>query len=632
MSLGRLLRQGWSIEQRHGGLCLCNDPEAVEIPISFRRNSLVVQASVHMVEASEPGAEVKPVVAERVRVKLNFPVEHVSGQWDFLNSGDPAILTTSMSFVDPSPKMGIQLWRLRTTIIKIGEQWELCEFQEPLKFCESLEELLPGVIMPVPVLTIMHRKETTLEQLGIEMLGEYKLEASKPPEVPEPPEVIDLPMEEREDETPPAVPAAPPGAMLPGPGRDHVEVEGIRLGPDSASSALKAACTSLGIGTSGSKAQLFKRLVGHMQRRHLEDSLALERAAKPPEHQPRAQSTPPTPSDEEVALHNLTHVPFKNWCPHCVACRSRGDSHQQGGESHASSGGFPCVAFDLFYAKISGSEYHFLDKLDGDDREVLTVLSVVDRSTGMVRGIPLPSKGHEGLVHAAKEVISFVSYLGYQTIQVRSDNEPAMESLVTMVVQARSKVGLRTIAKPSQPYEHATNGAAEQAIQTLRDLATTLLEQVKTKSGIELSTSDDLVGWAYTHAGHLHNCFSVTGGTTPHERAFGVKYQGKLAMFAECVYFALATPHVKKGKPRFVRGLFLGKVPANDLNICGTALGVYLSSTIRRLPPDQQWNKQVIKEFQGKPYKYGLSSLGGRLVPGVKARKPETAPDAPFQT
>ena len=67
---------------------------------------------------------------------------------------------------------------------------------------------------------------------------------------------------------------------------------------------------------------------------------------------------------------------------------------------------------------------HFLDKLDGDDREVLTVSS---------------QKGHEGLVHAAKEVISFVSYLGYQTIQVRSDNEPAMESRVMMVVQARSK-------------------------------------------------------------------------------------------------------------------------------------------------------------------------------------------------
>ena len=127
-------------------------------------------------------------------------------------------------------------------------------------------------------------------------------------------------------------------------------------------------------------------------------------------------------------------------------------------------------------------------------------------------------------------------------MEVRADNEPAMESLVTMVVQARNKIGLRTLSKPSQPYEHATNGAAEQAIQTLRDLGTTLLEQVRTKAGIDLKTSDDLIGWAYSHAGHLRNCFSVVGGSTPFERAFGVKYQGKLAMFGETVYFALSSP------------------------------------------------------------------------------------------
>ena len=220
---------------------MCNSPEAVEIPISFKRNSLVVQASVHMVEASDPVAsteptnsvEVQPIVAERVHVRLKCPFDHVDGQWGFLNSGDPAILTTSMTFIDPSPKMGIMLWRLRTTIIKIGDQWEMCEFQEPLEYCESLEELLPGVIMPVPVLTIMHRKETTLDRCGIEVLSEFKFEAPKPPEVPEPPEVIDIPMGEKEDDVPPPAPAAPPGVMLQGPGDTHVEIEGVRLGPES---------------------------------------------------------------------------------------------------------------------------------------------------------------------------------------------------------------------------------------------------------------------------------------------------------------------------------------------------------------------------------------------------------------
>ena len=631
MSLGRLLRQGWSVEQRHGNLCLCNVPEEVEIPISFKRNSLVVQASVHMVQTSDEA--VKPVVshpggANRVVVEVNFPFDHVDGQWGFLACGDPAFMTTGRTFIDPSPKMGIHLWKYRTTLIQIGEQWEMCDFQEPLEHCASLEEPLPGVIMPVSVLTIMHRAERTLEQCGIGVLSEFKFEDPKLPEVPEIPEVIDIPMEEREDPPPPQPPAAPPGVMLQGGGDDHVVVEGIRLGPESNAAALKAACRSLGIGSSGSKAHLFKRLLNHMKRRQFEDALALEQAAKPLEHEPRAQSTPHTPTEEEIALHNLTHVPYKSWCPQCISSRSRRDRHDQGGENHASPGGFPCISFDFWYTKISGKEYHFMERAPENDKEVLTMLSVVDRSTGMIRGVSLPSKGQESLVHAAKEILSFIAYLGYQTVEVRADNEPAMESLVTMVVQARSKIGLRTICKPSQPYEHATNGAAEQAIQTLRDLGTTLLEQVKAKAGIELKTSDDLVGWSYSHAAHLHNCFSVAGGTTPFERAFGVKYQGKLAMFGETVYFALSAPHTKKGKPKFARGLFLGKTAANDLNICGTALGIYLSSTIRRLPIGQQWCKQVLKEFQGKAYKYGMGNLGGRLVPGLKVRQPDPIPDA----
>ncbi|CAE7352802.1 unnamed protein product, partial [Symbiodinium sp. CCMP2456] len=218
MSLGRLLRQGWSIEQRQGGLCLCNASEEVEIPISFKRNSLVVQASVHLVAASEPEYEVRPIAAERVHVKLNFPLDHVDGEWGFLSCGEPAILTTGMTFVDPSPKMGIQLWRFRTTCIKIGDQWEMCEFQEPLEYCESLEELLPGVIRPVPILTIMTRTEATPDRLGIEILSEFKFKAPEPSEAPEfpEPEVIDIPMPQQEDEPPVQAPAAPPGAMLQG--------------------------------------------------------------------------------------------------------------------------------------------------------------------------------------------------------------------------------------------------------------------------------------------------------------------------------------------------------------------------------------------------------------------------------
>ena len=33
------------------------------------------------------------------------------------------------------------------------------------------------------------------------------------------------------------------------------------------------------------------------------------------------------PSAEEIKKHNVTHLPFRNWCPICVAARARDDPH-----------------------------------------------------------------------------------------------------------------------------------------------------------------------------------------------------------------------------------------------------------------------------------------------------------------
>lgn len=36
---------------------------------------------------------------------------------------------------------------------------------------------------------------------------------------------------------------------------------------------------------------------------------------------------------EQVERHNFTHTPFQNWCPHCIAHRSRPGRHDRTGES-----------------------------------------------------------------------------------------------------------------------------------------------------------------------------------------------------------------------------------------------------------------------------------------------------------
>ena len=38
---------------------------------------------------------------------------------------------------------------------------------------------------------------------------------------------------------------------------------------------------------------------------------------------------PKLPSEEDVRQHYLTHLPFRNWCPHCVRGRGKEMDHQK---------------------------------------------------------------------------------------------------------------------------------------------------------------------------------------------------------------------------------------------------------------------------------------------------------------
>ena len=44
---------------------------------------------------------------------------------------------------------------------------------------------------------------------------------------------------------------------------------------------------------------------------------------------PRGMPQPPQPSPQEVARHNLTHWPYRSWCPHCVSCRRPNSHHRK---------------------------------------------------------------------------------------------------------------------------------------------------------------------------------------------------------------------------------------------------------------------------------------------------------------
>ena len=44
---------------------------------------------------------------------------------------------------------------------------------------------------------------------------------------------------------------------------------------------------------------------------------------------PKVLKSPFQPTAQEVAERNLTHLPFRNWCPHCIMGKARNVSHKK---------------------------------------------------------------------------------------------------------------------------------------------------------------------------------------------------------------------------------------------------------------------------------------------------------------
>ena len=43
----------------------------------------------------------------------------------------------------------------------------------------------------------------------------------------------------------------------------------------------------------------------------------------------KAMADPRRPTEKEVELHNLTHLPYRNWCELCVAAKDKDLDHRR---------------------------------------------------------------------------------------------------------------------------------------------------------------------------------------------------------------------------------------------------------------------------------------------------------------
>ena len=309
---------------------------------------------------------------------------------------------------------------------------------------------------------------------------------------------------------------------------------------------------------------------------------------------PRMLNAPIAPSEEAIAEHYTTHLPYRNWCPVCVKSKGKEDKHKTGANKldRDDTGGLPIFS------------------LDYNDIEVDAVKTIVgkDEVTGATIHHKVTCKG-PGDEWVVKMILKDLEELGRRDIILKTDGEPAMLALQARIQAMRSG---RTVPRNPPTYDPQANGPCEKAVQDTaahtRALKLSLESRLKTSLSIDLP----IIEWAIEHASFLLNRYGVgKDGMTPLERLTGRKWRRPIVELGEVVMAKFVTKKKKHGKvkqqkkklaPRSTEAVWVGQSSRTGEHIVVLPNGDAMRCrTVRRVPIEKRWNVDMIRAIQGTP-------------------------------
>lgn len=235
----------------------------------------------------------------------------------------------------------------------------------------------------------------------------------------------------------------------------------------------------------------------------MEEDDELDKGAR----RPQRMQDPKMPSRMEVEDHCKTHLPYRNWCRHCVRGKGTEAAHRKGKEE----GNMP--------------EFHVDFAFPGDEGEkgTLTMLVAKERRTKAVMATVVPSKSTGEFV--ARRIIAFMKELGcnYIPVAMKSDQEPAIMKTVEDVTRMRAAMGGQEMVVEHSPvYSSASNGVVERGVRTVTSQMRVMRSALEEKVGAKWSQEHAVWTWLAEYAGWLVNRAEVGhDGKTPYERTKG---------------------------------------------------------------------------------------------------------------
>ena len=296
---------------------------------------------------------------------------------------------------------------------------------------------------------------------------------------------------------------------------------------------------------------------------------------------PLKAADPKLPCAEEVETHNLTHLPYRSWCPHCVRGKGKTMDHRKAGREKM----IPEVHVDYCFMGSKG---------DATTRCIVVAKESV---------VPVKGSSNE---FPAKRITAFIRELGLenQDLVLRSDQEPALQDLLREVGKKRAPA--RTFYEVSPVGSSASNGVAERGVQTVEGQIRVLKDALEMRLEVRIPSNHNILSWLVEFAGTVVNRYEVgRDGKTPCERLRGKQSRLIGFEFGEKVNFRRTAVGARMAKldSLWSDGVFLGYRSISGEIVVGTKNGVFKTRTVQRKAYEHRWGKENLDMVGGVPWK-----------------------------
>ena len=243
---------------------------------------------------------------------------------------------------------------------------------------------------------------------------------------------------------------------------------------------------------------------------------------------PKVIKDPGQPTSREINEHNVTHLPFRSWCPLCVQGRAKDDPHRSI-EQEVKETGTPIISMDYEYLGKRGRQAE--EELGGAP----TIVMRCHRSKVTFAHV-CKSKGASD-TWVVKKLAKDIDSLGYGAVILRADGEPAIVQLQEAIKDNRTA---RTKCENSPVGDSRANGVAEKANQEVAAQVRVMKLALQKRIGCTIPEDNPIMEWMVEAAALLITRFSKgVDGKTPVERLTGRQHQRPMAEFGENVMYRI---------------------------------------------------------------------------------------------